>query len=319
MPIKIPNQLPAAEVLHNENIFIMPEGRAATQDIRPLQILMVNLMPKKIQTETQLSRLLGNTPLQIELNLICMKTHHSVNTPAAHIREFYQTFDDVKDRYFDGCIITGAPVEMMDFEEVDYWPELCEIMEWTKTHVHSTFHICWGAQAGLYYHYGIQKHLLDEKLFGVFPHIVEYKRSILFRGFDDVFYVPHSRHTTIDRKDVEAVPELRILASSQEAGVYAIFTKKGRQIFITGHSEYDADTLAQEYFRDLEAGKPISVPKNYFPEDDPTKEPTVLWRAHANLLYSNWLNYFVYQTTPFDIGGIASGQAMPAEDEPDTK
>ncbi len=319
MPIKIPNNLPAAEILHHENIFIMPEGRASTQDIRPLQILILNLMPKKIQTETQLSRLLGNTPLQIELNLICTKTHEPVNTPAAHISEFYQTFDEIKDRYFDGCIITGAPVEMMEFEEVDYWPELCQIMEWTKTHVHSTFHICWGAQAGLYYHYGIQKHLLDEKLFGVFPHTVEYKRSILFRGFDDVFYVPHSRHTTIERADIEAVPELRILASSEEAGVYAIFTKKGRQIFITGHSEYDADTLGQEYFRDLNADKPISVPKNYYPNDDPAKEPIVSWRAHANLLYSNWLNYFVYQTTPYDIGGIASGQAMPPEEDTDPK
>ena len=307
MPIKIPNNLPAAEVLHQENIFIMPEDRAVSQDIRPLQILLLNLMPKKIQTETQLSRLLGNTPLQIELELIVTKSHQSTNTPAEHLQAFYKTFDDVKHRTFDGMIITGAPVENMPFEEVDYWQELCEIMEWTKTHVHSTFHICWGAQAGLYYHYGIQKQPLPEKMFGIFPHIVEYRNSILFRGFDDTFYVPHSRHTTVAREDIEAVPELRILSSSEEAGVYAVFTKGGRQIFIMGHSEYDADTLNQEYVRDVNAGKPIKIPKNYFPNDDPSQPPRVIWRAHANLLYSNWLNYFVYQTTPYDIGAIKDG------------
>ncbi len=307
MPIKIPNNLPAAEVLHQENIFIMPEDRAVSQDIRPLQILLLNLMPKKIQTETQLSRLLGNTPLQIELELIVTKSHQSTNTPAEHLQAFYKTFDDVKHRTFDGMIITGAPVESMPFEEVDYWQELCEIMEWTKTHVHSTFHICWGAQAGLYYHYGIQKQPLPEKMFGIFPHIVEYRNSILFRGFDDTFYVPHSRHTTVAREDIEAVPELRILSSSEEAGVYAVFTKGGRQIFIMGHSEYDADTLNQEYVRDVNAGKPIKIPKNYFPNDDPSQPPRVIWRAHANLLYSNWLNYFVYQTTPYDIGAIKNG------------
>ena len=307
MPIKIPNNLPAAEVLHQENIFIMQEDRAVSQDIRPLQILLLNLMPKKIQTETQLSRLLGNTPLQIELELIVTKSHQSTNTPAEHLQAFYKTFDDVKHRTFDGMIITGAPVENMPFEEVDYWQELCEIMEWTKTHVHSTFHICWGAQAGLYYHYGIQKQPLPEKMFGIFPHIVEYRNSILFRGFDDTFYVPHSRHTTVAREDIEAVPELRILSSSEEAGVYAVFTKGGRQIFIMGHSEYDADTLNQEYVRDVNAGKPIKIPKNYFPNDDPSQPPRVIWRAHANLLYSNWLNYFVYQTTPYDIGAIKNG------------
>ena len=307
MPIKIPNNLPAAEVLHQENIFIMPEDRAVSQDIRPLQILLLNLMPKKIQTETQLSRLLGNTPLQIELELIVTKTHQSANTPAEHLQAFYKTFDDVKHRTFDGMIITGAPVENMPFEEVDYWQELCEIMEWTKTHVHSTFHICWGAQAGLYYHYGIQKQPLPEKMFGTFPHTVEYRNSILFRGFDDTFYVPHSRHTTVAREDIEAVPELRILSSSEEAGVYAVFTRGGRQIFIMGHSEYDADTLNQEYVRDVNAGKPIKIPKNYFPNDDPSQPPRVIWRAHANLLYSNWLNYFVYQTTPYDIGAIRDG------------
>ena len=307
MPIKIPNNLPAAEVLHQENIFIMPEDRAVSQDIRPLQILLLNLMPKKIQTETQLSRLLGNTPLQIELELIVTKTHQSANTPAEHLQAFYKTFDDVKHRTLDGMIITGAPVENMPFEEVDYWQELCEIMEWTKTHVHSTFHICWGAQAGLYYHYGIQKQPLPEKMFGIFPHTVEYRNSILFRGFDDTFYVPHSRHTTVAREDIEAVPELRILSSSEEAGVYAVFTRGGRQIFIMGHSEYDADTLNQEYVRDVNAGKPIKIPKNYFPNDDPSQPPRVIWRAHANLLYSNWLNYFVYQTTPYDIGAIRDG------------
>ena len=307
MPIKIPNNLPAVEVLHQENIFIMQEDRAVSQDIRPLQILLLNLMPKKIQTETQLSRLLGNTPLQIELELIVTKSHQSTNTPAEHLQAFYKTFDDVKHRTFDGMIITGAPVENMPFEEVDYWQELCEIMEWTKTHVHSTFHICWGAQAGLYYHYGIQKQPLPEKMFGIFPHIVEYRNSILFRGFDDTFYVPHSRHTTVAREDIEAVPELRILSSSEEAGVYAVFTKGGRQIFIMGHSEYDADTLNQEYVRDVNAGKPIKIPKNYFPNDDPSQPPRVIWRAHANLLYSNWLNYFVYQTTPYDIDAIKDG------------
>ena len=301
MPIRIPNDLPAVETLHQENIFVMTEQRAITQDIRPLQLLLINLMPKKIETETQLSRLLGNTPLQIELELMTMKSHESANTTQEHLRAFYKTFDDVRHRYFDGCIITGAPVENMPFEEVDYWDELAEIMEWTKEHVHSTFHICWGAQAGLYYHYGINKKPLPEKMFGVFPHTVEYKRSILFRGFDDVFYVPHSRHTTVEREDIEAVPELRILASSEEAGVYAVFTAGGRQIFITGHSEYDAGTLKSEYDRDVAAGKPIHVPDNYFPDDDPTKEPLVRWRAHANLLYSNWLNYFVYQTTPYDL------------------
>ena len=269
MPIKIPNQLPATGTLRSENIFVMTETRAMTQDIRPLQILLLNLMPTKIDTETQLARVLGNTPLQIELELIAPAGHVSKNTSREHMLAFYKTFDQVKDRTFDGLIITGAPVELMPFEEVDYWQELCEIMEWTKTHVHSTFHICWGAQAGLYYHYGIQKRELPEKMFGVFRHNVEYKQSILFRGFDDSFYVPHSRHTTVSRADIEAVPALRILASSAEAGVYAAFTKGGKQIFIMGHSEYDGDTLKQEYLRDVAAGKPIALPKNYFPFDDP--------------------------------------------------
>ncbi len=301
MPIKIPNGLPAAETLQKENIFVMTETRAQVQEIRPLQILLLNLMPKKIETETQLSRLLGNTPLQVELELIHTKSHESKNTDPEHMLAFYKTFDDVKHRNFDGLIITGAPVEQMPFEQVEYWEELCEIMEWSKTHVQSTFHICWGAQAALYYHYGIDKQPLPEKMFGIFPHKMDYKRSMLFRGFDDTFMVPHSRHTTVRREDIEAVPELKILASSEEAGVYAISTKKGRQIFITGHSEYDCMTLDAEYKRDVSQGKPISIPKNYYPGDDPKKKPKVTWRSCANLLYSNWLNYFVYQTTPYDL------------------
>lgn len=304
MPIKIPNDLPAVKTLEGENIFVMTETRAITQDIRPLQILLLNLMPKKIQTETQLSRLLGNTPLQIEMEMIRIENHVSKNTSQEHLLSFYKTFDDVRHKKYDGLIITGAPIENLDYEEVDYWPELCEIMEWSKTNVHSTFHICWGAQAGLYYHYGINKKPLPEKMFGVFPHIVDYRRSILFRGFDDIFMVPHSRHTTIDREDIESVKELKILASSQEAGVYAVTAQKGRQIFIMGHSEYEADTLKEEYLRDKSANLPIEVPKNYFPDDDETKPPIVSWRSCANLLYSNWLNYFVYQVTPYDIRAI---------------
>lgn len=304
MPIKIPNQLPATQTLTNENIFVITETRALTQDIRPLKILLLNLMPKKIVTETQLARLLGNTPLQVELELIHTSTHESRNTPADHLLTFYKTFEDVKHQKYDGMIITGAPVEQLPFEQVEYWEELCRILEWSKTHVTSTLHICWGAQAGLYYHYGIQKRLLEQKLFGVFPHCVERKSSILFRGFDDRFMIPHSRHTTIDRADVEAVPELKILASSEEAGIYAISTDRGRQIYLTGHAEYDAGTLREEYQRDVNAGLPIAVPCNYFPNDDPTKEPLVTWRGHAHLLFSNWLNYFVYQTTPYDLGAI---------------
>ena len=304
MPIKIPNLLPATEILESENIFVITETRAIHQDIRPLQILLLNLMPTKIVTETQLARLLGNTPLQVELELLQMKTHESKNVSAEHMLTFYKTFDQVKDRKFDGMIITGAPVEQIPFEEVDYWQELCEIMEWSKSHVHSTFHICWGAQAALYYHFGINKVPLEKKMFGVFPHVVERKSSILFRGFDDTFMVPHSRHTSILREDIEKVPEIKILASSEEAGVYAMATDQGRQVFITGHSEYDADTLGREYLRDKNAGHPIEVPKNYYPDDDDTQAPRVTWRSCANLLYSNWLNYFVYQNTPFDISAI---------------
>ncbi len=304
MPIKIPNSLPAYTTLTNENIFIMDEFRAKSQDIRPLEIAIVNLMPTKIDTETQLMRLLSNTALQVEAVLIKTSTHTSTHTSQEHLETFYKTFDDVKNRNFDGMIITGAPVEQLPFEEVEYWDELCEIMEWSKHHVHSTIHICWGAQAGLYYHFGIPKYQLDEKLFGIFPHIVERKTSILFRGFDDVFMVPHSRHTTIKREDVEKCPEIKILASSVEAGVYAMMTENGKQIFITGHSEYDPDTLNKEYIRDKNAGLKIKVPKNYFPGDDDTKTPLVSWRSHANLMFSNWLNYFVYQTTPYDLNEI---------------
>ena len=306
MPIRIPNDLPAAGTLQQENIFVMPQDRAIAQDIRPLEIVLLNLMPTKIATETQLSRLLGNTPLQVNLHLMHTSSHKSKNVSQEHLLSFYKSFDELKDRKFDGMVITGAPVELMDFEEVDYWDELCQIMEWSKTHVHSTFHICWGAQAGLYYHYGINKKPLPEKLFGVFQHNVDYKRSILLRGFDDLFWAPHSRHTTISREDIEAVPELKILASSEKAGVYAVTNKGGKQIFVTGHSEYDPETLKSEYLRDKSQGLPISVPENYFPNDDDTCEPIVRWRGHANLLFSNWLNYFVYQTTPYDIMTIGN-------------
>lgn len=304
MPIKLPNELPAVKVLENENIFVMTETRAITQDIRPLKILILNLMPTKVDTETQLSRVLGNTPLQVEIELIHTKTHKSRHVSEEHLLAFYKVFEDVRDRYFDGMIITGAPVEHMPFEEVEYWQELSEIMEWTKTHVHSTLHICWAAQAGLYYHYGINKHRIEEKLSGVYPHTVDYKRSILFRGFDDVFYVPHSRHTTVLREDIERVDALRILASSPVAGVYAVSTKGGKQVFITGHSEYDANTLEKEYLRDKNAGLNPHVPENYYPNDDDTRPPVITWRAHATLLFTNWLNYFVYQTTPYDITSI---------------
>ena len=308
MPIKIPNQLPATETLTRENIFVMTETRAITQDIRPLQILLLNLMPTKVDTETQLARVLGNTPLQIELELIAPTGHVSKNTSAEHMLAFYKTFDEVKERTFDGLVITGAPVENLPFEEVDYWPELCRIMDWSRTHVHSTLHICWGAQAGLYYHYGIPKRPLPQKLFGVFEHTVEDPNFILFRGFDDRFQVPHSRHTTVDRADIEAVPGLKILAASPEAGVYAVKTDGGRQIFLMGHAEYDRDTLKKEYLRDVAAGADIQLPKHYFPNDDPAQTPVVTWRSCANLLYSNWLNYNVYQTAPYDIRDIQFGR-----------
>ena len=308
MPIRIPNNLPAREVLESENIFVMTEARAESQQIRPLRIGLLNLMPTKITTETQLSRLLGNTPLQVELFLIQVSSHQPKNTPQEHMNAFYHSFEEIKDAYFDGFIITGAPVEKLPFEQVEYWQELCRIMEWTKTHVHSTLHICWGAQAALYYHYGVQKELLPEKLFGVFRHRVVYKNPILLRGFDDEFWVPHSRHTTVRREDVEAIPEIKILAASEEAGLYAMSTQYGHQLFITGHSEYDPETLNLEYLRDRNAGMEIQVPKNYFPDDDDTQAPVVRWRGHANLLYSNWLNYIVYQTVPYDVMAVGRGE-----------
>ena len=304
MPIMISNDLPAAATLQSENIFVMTEKRATTQDIRPLRILLLNLMPTKIATETQLARLLGNTPLQVELVLLKVESHVSKNVAEEHMINFYQTFDSVKDQTFDGMVITGAPVERMPFEEVDYWDELCEIFEWSKTHVFSTFHICWGAQAGLYYHYGIEKKPLPKKLSGVYRHRVTHKGSILFRGFDDTFMVPHSRYTTVDREDILAIPGLKILAESEEAGVYAVSNKGGSQVFITGHSEYDAETLLGEYLRDKNAGIDPDIPVNYFPNDDDTQSPLCTWRSSANLLYCNWLNYFVYQDTPYDLKQI---------------
>ena len=304
---KIALTMAATGVLRRENIFVMTETRAITQDIRPLQILLLNLMPTKVDTETQLARVLGNTPLQIELELIAPRGHVSKNTSQAHMLAFYKSFGEVRRRTFDGLIITGAPVELMDFEEVDYWQELCEIMEWSKTHVHSTLHICWGAQAGLYYHYGIPKRQLPHKLFGVFRHTVEDPNYILFRGFDDEFWVPHSRNTTVDRADIEAVPGLKVLAASPEAGVYAVKTDQGRQVFLMGHAEYDRDTLSKEYHRDVAAGVPIQIPKHYYPNDDPTKRPMMNWRSCAHLLYANWLNYCVYQTAPYDIRDIRLG------------
>ena len=307
MPICIPADLPAARTLQDENIFVMDIDRAARQDIRPLRILLLNLMPTKIATETQLARLLGNTPLQIELELLAVR-HQPKNTPPEHMLSFYKHFSQVREDYFDGLIITGAPVEQMPFSQVDYWPELREIMAWSRSHVYSTLHICWGAQAGLYYHYGIPKRDLPEKMSGVFPHRVTHRGSILFRGFDDTFMVPHSRHTTVDREDILRIPALKILAESEEAGVYAVSDDGGRQIFIMGHSEYDTNTLRDEYLRDKAAGLSPALPKNYFPGDDDTRAPVCSWRSSANLLFSNWLNYFVYQATPYQIRTIASYQ-----------
>ena len=311
MPIKVPNNLPAIDILSQENVFVMTDTRAMTQDIRPLKILLLNLMPTKIVTETQLTRLLGNTPIQIELELLQTASHKASHTSQEHMISFYKTFDQVRDNNYDGMIITGAPIELMDFEEVDYWDELCEIMEWTKSHVHSTFHICWGAQAGLYYHYGIQKHIMDKKLSGVYKHHLDYKKGMLFRGFDDEFWVPHSRNTTVRREDIEAVPGLKILASSDEAGVFCVKSDDDRQIFVTGHSEYDGDTLKKEYERDVKAGLNPDIPDHYFPNDDPSQEPVVNWRSCANLIYSNWLNYFVYQSTPYDIRAIQNEDLAP--------
>lgn len=301
MPIMIENSLPACAILESENIFVMTQHRATTQDIRPLRIAMLNLMPTKIVTETQILRCLSNTPIQIDIDLIQTATHKSKNTPEDHLLKFYQTFDDIRNQYFDGFIITGAPVEKMDFEEVDYWPELSEIMEWTKTHVHSTLHICWGAQAGLYYHYGIQKHLLDKKLSGIYKHHIMRPHDSLLRGFDDVFKAPHSRYTTIYSEDILRHPDLTMLAESYEAGPYIITAMGGRQLFVTGHSEYDKDTLAKEYFRDVRKGLNPDIPENYFEGNDPNNEPLLSWRSHSTLLFTNWLNYYVYQSTPYEL------------------
>ena len=304
MPLIIPNELPATEALQKENIFVMHTARAYSQDIRPLKIVVVNLMPTKIATETQLSRVLANSPLQVELTLVAMDSHESRNVSQEHLSYFYKSLEEIKDEYFDGMILTGAPVEQIPFEEVDYWKELCEIFEFAKTHVYSSMFICWGAQAALYYHYGINKHMTDGKVFGVFEHNVVRAHNPLVRGFDEVFYAPHSRHTEIYKEDIETRPELRILAESKEAGPHIISTENGRQIFILGHQEYDKDTLAGEYFRDINKGLEIEVPKNYFRDDDPEKEILFRWRGHASLLFSNWLNYYVYQDTPYDLSEL---------------
>lgn len=304
MPIKIPDSLPARATLEGENIFVMTEYRALHQDVRPLSLLILNLMPTKIITETQLLRKLSNTPLQIQVELLQMASHTSQNTDAQHLSSFYTTFDQIRDKRYDGMIITGAPVENLDFTDVDYWPELCQIMDWSSTHVHATLHVCWGAQAGLFYHYQIPKYSLPKKLFGVFSHTALKKQSPLFRGFDDEFYIPHSRHTENHLEDIVKVPELEVLAVSPDAGVFAVKSVDNRQFFITGHPEYDQDTLALEYFRDVDKGLPIDVPKNYFPHDDPKLAPIVRWRSAAQLFYTNWLNYYVYQTTPYDLSKL---------------
>jgi homoserine O-succinyltransferase len=301
MPIKIPTGLPASRILEGENIFVMDENRAIHQDIRPLKLLILNLMPTKVVTETQLLRCLSNTPLQIEVDLLQSSTHISKNTPADHLLKFYTTFDRIRNLKYDGMIITGAPVEHLEFEEVDYWEELCEIMDWSRTNAYSTFHICWGAQAALYHHYGIPKYPLKKKMFGIFQHDVLCPTAPLLRGFDDRFPAPHSRHTEVRAEDIEKHRGLRILSTSPEAGVYIVASSDGRQVFVTGHAEYDSDTLAAEYFRDLSRGLDIDIPVRYFPDDDPSKTPLVCWRSHAHLLYTNWLNYYVYQGTPYDL------------------
>lgn len=304
MPIKIPDDLPATEILSNENIFVMGENRAYHQDIRPLKIAILNLMPTKIITETQILRLLGNSPLQVEIELLHPQTHTSKNTPEEHLTIFYKNFEDIRDRKFDGMIITGAPVEQLEFEEVTYWEELKQIMDWSERNVTSTLHLCWAAQAGLYHHFGVPKYPLEEKMFGVFPHTVNRRNVKLLRGFDDVFYVPHSRHTETRREDIKKIPGLDILSESEVAGVYLVKSKNGRQIFVTGHSEYDPLTLKAEYDRDIGKGLKVAVPQNYYPGNDPARDPVVKWRGHANLLFSNWLNYYVYQETPYDLSEI---------------
>ena len=305
MPIRISQDLPAYQILQNENIFVMTHDRAEQQDIRPLKILILNIMPKKIETETQILRLLSNTPLQVDIELMHVASHVSKNTSLSHLETFYTTFGEIKDKHYDGMIITGAPVEHLPYEQVDYWDEICQIMEWSKTHVFSTLHICWAAQAGLYYHFGIPKYPLAQKMFGIFPHVVEVEHSLLLKGFDECFYVPHSRNTEIRRADIEQVSQLEILTSSPMSGVHIVANKHGRQYFITGHSEDDRDTIAQEYFRDRDKGIDIQIPYHYFPEDDPTRTPRVTWRCHANLKFPNWLNYCVYQRTPYNLDELS--------------
>lgn len=301
MPIRISSELPAFKTLGEENIFVMSKERAEHQDIRPLKVIILNIMPKKIETESQLMRLLSNTPLQVDVELLQMASHVSKNTSSNHMEAFYKTFDEIKNCRYDGMIITGAPVELLEYEEVDYWKEICEIMEWSKTHVFSTIYICWAAQAGLYYHYGIPKYKLDQKMFGIFPHRAEVSNCQLLRGFDDVFYVPHSRNTEVRREDIERIPQLEILTVSDISGVHIVANKNGRQYFITGHSEYDRDTIANEYKRDVDKGIDIQLPYNYFPDDDPNNVPLFSWRCTANLMFSNWLNYCVYQKTPYNL------------------
>ena len=300
MPIRTQNDLPAKEILEQENIFVMDENRSTHQDIRPISIVIVNLMPLKEDTELQILRALSNTPIQVDVSFVACATHESTHTSMSHLNKFYQTFDEIKHHNFDGLIITGAPVEQMEYEQVDYWDEICQIMEWYKNHVTSTLHLCWGAQAGLYYHYGIQKRMLPKKKFGVFEHKVLNRKVPIVRGFDDVFMAPHSRHTEVAKEDIEADERLTILAESEEAGVFLVLAEDGKQIFVMGHPEYDRLTLRNEYYRDKEKGLPIEIPKNYFPDDDDSKKPLLTWRAVSNCLYSNWLNYYVYQTTPYE-------------------
>ncbi|MCR5339743.1 MAG: homoserine O-succinyltransferase [Saccharofermentans sp.] len=319
MPIRISDNLPARQILEKERIFVMEENRALSQDIRALRLVILNLMPDKITTETQLLRALSNTPIQIDIDLLCMASHQSTHTSAAHLTKYYETFDKIKDQYFDGMIITGAPVEKLPFEKVDYWEELCRVLEWSKTHVYSTLHLCWAAFAGLYYHYGVPKYVLDQKVFGVFEHSMTYSRPVkLFRGFDDVFYVPHSRYTEVRKEDIIKHKDLRILSESDECGIFAVSDLHGRQIFITGHSEYDRETLDREYKRDQGAGLDTALPVNYYVDNDPAKGVILKWRSSATLMYTNWLNYYVYQETPFDIGLISSirnEDLVPGRDE----
>lgn len=303
MPIKIQSDLPAKEILERENIFVMDENRAVHQDIRPIQIVILNLMPLKEETELQLLRSLSNTPLQVDVTFLRVKSHESKNTSTSHLNKFYVTFDEIRSHFYDGLIITGAPVEQMEFEEVDYWEELTEIMDWSKTNVTSTLHLCWGAQAGLYYHFGLQKRMLNHKMFGLFWHKVANRKIPLVRGFDDVFLAPHSRHTEVPAEDIHNCKELVVLAESEEAGVFLCMTHDGRQIFIMGHPEYDRITLDGEYWRDRKKGLPIDIPKNYYQDDNPENRPLLMWRSHANNLYTNWLNYYVYQVTPYDLDG----------------